>query len=682
MDPEIENPEAVMDVQKPEATAERKALVAKLTGQVVSAKKHWKKVFDRMKRNMKFAAGQQYRQNRDDDERMKVDIVQRHVNSRTSALYMRNPTIVAKRQKRLDFAMWDEKRESLQQLYMAVSMGAVTPDAEALMRDITEGLNRRKLMKRLGTTLEMMVQRSLNDQQPKFKSQAKQLVVRVLTTGVGYVRVGYQRQYEPRPATQAALYDATAPLATLTRLADELTENESEHKGEQERAMLIRNSLQDQERVIAREGIVTSFPKSTAIIPDKKLVQIEGFVGCDFIVEESILSCEDIEEIYGVDVEGKGKAYNEKGKEYGSSSRDDAGDEMFVVWEIFHKKDGLVYVICEGYDDFLREPAPPEVWCEDFWNHEVLVFNREETDCEPFPRSDVEMLTSLQREINRTMEAQRQHRIASRPLYVARTGALGKEDKKSLSKYEAHDVIELEIGIEQDVNKVIQQLQKANIDPNIYTLDPVYDAINRVSGSQEANLGGTSNSTATESSIAEASRISSLSSNTDDLDEFLSRIADKMGKLHLRETSEETVVRIVGPGAVWPSIPVADLVDELFVEIKAGSSGRPNRDRELANWERATPLLLQLPGIKPDAVVEAFLRALDDSIELVDFYDPSLPSIQARNSQKQVGTGDPASDPNQQGPAGGQNAPQATLPAPGGQPAYPAETPVDNNPSP
>ena len=41
----------------------------------------------------------------------------------------------------------------------------------------------------------------------------------------------------------------------------------------------------------------------------------------------------------------------------------------------------------------------------------------------------------------------------------------------------------------------------------------------------------------------------------------------------------------------------------------------------------------------------------------------------------QPGTGDPATDPGQQGPQGAQNAPNPQTVAPGGQPGYPAPMP-------
>src|SRR3546814_7077290 len=79
-----------------------------------------------------------------------------------------------------------------------------------------------------------------------------------------------------------------------------------------------------------------------------------------------------------------------------------------------------------------------------------------------------------------------------------------------------------------------------------------------MAGSKEANLGGAAGATATESSIAEGSRISSLESNTDDLDELLTTLARATGQLMLMELSVEKVIEIVGPGAAWPNLDRED----------------------------------------------------------------------------------------------------------------------------
>src|SRR3546814_8662225 len=65
----------------------------------------------------------------------------------------------------------------------------------------------------------------------------------------------------------------------------------------------------------------------------------------------------------------------------------------------------------------------------------------------------------------------------------------------------------------ENVANKLQQVQKAPIDPNVYETNGIFEDILRIAGSQEANLGGAAGATATESSIAEGSRISSLESN-------------------------------------------------------------------------------------------------------------------------------------------------------------------------
>lgn len=675
--------DSAMTSEKKDAkpTDSRAAFVKKLQKEVEGAKKHWSKRLKKMRECMDFAEGNHWTQRTGDeldpeqDGRLKADIIQRHIASRTAALYARNPTPVAKRKERLDFAIWDGSEDALQQLGMrlqeAAMMGGMpSPADQALLMDIAEGMQRRKMVDKLGKTVTLLVKHSLDAQEPTFKSQVKSLVTRVLTCGVGYVRTGYQRVLKKRVDDQAALHDVTQRLAILTRLRDELAEGEIDtYSPDIEEAMILRTQLESSPEVLAREGVVYTFPCATAVFPDKRCKSLIGFVGSRFIVEEHLLDDDDIEETFGVNIEGKATPYTVAPN--GTIRKDQDCDEpVYRVYEVFHKQHGVVYWICEGYDDFLQEPETPEAFNEQFWNHRAVIFNRPPSTKNPFPRSDVELLMQLQREINRTLEALRQHRIASRPTYVSAKGMISPESKAKLTGSSPHELVELDVNPGTDINTVLMQIKKAAIDPNIYTLDPIYDAIMRVSGSSEANLGGTANATATESSISEASRLSALSSNADDMDDLLSAVAKDTAQLHMRETAKETVLRVVGKGAVWFDFPVEDIIDELDVNVRAGSSGRPNADRTLAKLERAAPILLQLPGVKGEPIAQILIDALDEGWDLEEFYDPHLPSITAQNANAQPGTGDPASDPNMQGQEGGQNDPRAIEGRPGPQPAY------------
>jgi hypothetical protein len=132
----------------------------------------------------------------------------------------------------------------------------------------------------------------------------------------------------------------------------------------------------------------------------------------------------------------------------------------------------------------------------------------------------------------------------------------------------------------------------------------------------------------------------------------------------------EQVTQIVGPGAAWPEMSRLEVMQEIGVEIKAGSSGRPQQAEEAATFERLYPLLVQLPGVSPRWLAERAIRIADDDIRLEDAYVDGLPSIMAQNRMAQMSTGDPGTDPNAQGEAGGQNDERPGKGSPDSQPGF------------
>jgi hypothetical protein len=672
----MDNTRATPMYEAPDVPAERSALVKKLTDQVKDAQRYWSKQYARMRKCMRFASGMHWPNQREGDERMIVDITQRHVQSRTAALYAKNPTIVAQRKKRLEFANWDGTPEELMALAEKLQQNPEDPILNQALRSIQEGLARRKMLTKLGKTLEILFEYSLDEQFPLFKDQAKDMIPRILTCGVGYMEIDYQRETQKRPDIAAKLGEVEGQIATLERLQLELQKGELDtYSSEIEVARSIMATLSQEPEIVTREGLVVAFPQATRVIPDKKTRKLSGWLGSDWVAVMDPMSKDDIQETYGVDIGDKAAAYavTTEGELRVARDGDDPMKAMCCVYRIYHRKHGVMYVVCDGYNDFLQPPAAPNVKVEGFVPLIAVVFNRQEAENDPFPKSDVHHLMPLQKEINRLAESLRQARIAAKPRYVSMPGALDEDEKLKLSSLPAHSVLELKAIHGNKIEEVIQQLKVANIDPNLYTPDPVYDAIMRVVGSQEANFGGTSNSTATEVATAEASRVSSLDSNTDDLDEALTLFSRMAGQVLLANMTFETVQKVVGPGAIWPQFSARDIAEEMFLTIQAGSTGRPNKTQELANLERVTPLLVQLPGVKLQTVARMIWEALDSKIDFEEFFDGLMPSITAMNSQAQPGTGDPSTDPNAQGGEGGNRiarpdqaagGPQAALPAP------------------
>jgi hypothetical protein len=173
----------------------------------------------------------------------------------------------------------------------------------------------------------------------------------------------------------------------------------------------------------------------------------------------------------------------------------------------------------------------------------------------------------------------------------------------------------------------------------------------------------------------------------DDMDGLLTEFARAAGQILMANMSEETVKKVCGPGAVWPSLSRADLASEVTLEIEAGSSGRPNQAQDIQNMQTMLPLLMQIPGIDPVFLAKEALRRMDDRLNIEEAMKQGVPSIQAMNQLAGRPPAAPAApagegeDPNAQGDEGADNAPspeaggqdlrQDQFPAPGAHPALP-----------
>lgn len=678
------------DTEIPES---RKALVKALLSGVEVAKRHWKPVFDQMIKDQDFARGKQWEElaaGLNSEDNYTANLVQRHIQTRVAALYAKNPKVEAKRRERMDYVVWDGEPATItkaeKQMQAAVEMGMeADPTLLAILQDFHRVQMHREQMTRVAKTMELLYEYFVSEQVRPFKKEMKRVVRRVLTNGVAFVKLGFQRVMRLDPEVERQIGDAAAELARLERLAREFSAGDfDEMCAEYNRLQNMIKALQAKEQVIAREGLVFEYPKSTAIIPDVKCRSLDGFVGCDWVAEEFFLSVNEIKEVYDVDIGSNFKAYQriEPGSAKFTALQDAQtepsrpGESFACVYVIYHKRDGLVYTVCEGYPDFLAEPAAPDFTLERFWPIYTLMFNECEHDEQVYPPSDVTLIRSMQHEYNRSRQAKREHRRANRPKTYVAAGKLGEADIDKLITHPANAVIELE-GLQpgEKIEDVLQPHKPPPIDPALYDTKDTFDDILRVVGTQEANFGGTSAATATESSIAESSRLSSLQSNVDDLDEFLSEIARGGGQICLQLCSTQTVKRVVGPGAAWPNLSRQEVAEELYLEIKAGSSGRPNQAQAIQNFERLAPWLVQIPGIDPQFLASEALHRLDDKLDLSRALAPAMPSILAMNGAKQALPGPPDEQPEQQGAEGAVNAPRPQE-AEGGRPGRP---PMDPN---
>jgi hypothetical protein len=559
-------------------------------------------------------------------------------------------------------------------------------EAEAIVADAKNVQQQTKTLNRIARTLELLYQYEIDEQQQGFKTMMKLVVRRAATAGVGWVRLGFQRVMGRSPDLDGRIADVQQQLELVQRISAGIADDDiPPDSAEVEQLRLTLSSLTNQQDIVLREGLQFGYPKSTAIIPDPRCVQLRGFLGCDWVAEEFCLSPNEVMETYGVDVRSCYTGYDrtDTGTDYEraraiwqgrSSGANDAavspGDKGHcLVWELYNRRDGLRYVMCDGWPDFLEEPKEPD-YTERFWPWYVVAFN--ETVGEVYPPSDVKLIRPMQLELNRMRQGLREHRFANRPKTAYAEGTLSQDDLDAFQTHPVNALISVSaLQPGQNINDVLMAVKGVPVDPNLYEVNPVFQDLLRVIGDQQADLGGMSSGTATEANYAATVKAGQSGSAIDDIDDTLTEMAHAGGQILLLNVSEETVKNIVGPGAVWPTLTKAEVARDVYLSIEAGSSGRPNQALELQNFERLAPILMQIPGIKPQFLAQQAITRLDDRVNLEEAVADGMPSITAQNGMKPGASMGPpgAGIPQAQGPQGASNAPappppQSSAPSP------------------
>jgi hypothetical protein len=650
----------------PEARA---ALVTQWQDKIRRDRKKWEPIFKRMREDAEFV-----REGAEKEwvglDKYIVNIMLRHTASKVASLYARNPSVKVKRRERLMYSLWDGTIESLQ----AAAMDIANPASQAILMDAQRLAKRGAMLDGLARTMELVLEHQISQQRPGFKKMMKHVVRRAVVKGVGFVKPGFVREgtWERSPDAMERTADFASVEGTMQRLSADIADGETaKDDADAERLRLTMAGAQAAKFITTHEGLTFDYPDPCAIIPHSAMTALDGFQGCDHVTEEFLMSNEKVKDYFGIEPGAlKGRCTRYRTGDNGPiiAAGDDERDPV-CVWMTYCKTDGLVYWTLDGWPDFLKEPSPPDVRLERFWPWFSLVFNETEDAKNPYPPSDIYLLRHPQKERNRSREALREHRIANRPKYLA-SEQVEDEDLTNITQGKAHSVTRVKgLGPNQKVSDLVEALKHAPIDAALYDTNPVTEDILQASGSQEANLGGTSGGTATEVSVAENSRMSGTESNKDDLDMLLSELFGEAGQICLREMSMETVARIVGEGAVWPELSADDIAEEVYTTILAGSSGKPNRAAELQNFERMMPFLVQIPGVNPIWLARQAIERLDDGIDISEAIAAGMPSIAAMNAQmsKPQGSeggggpaqgGDGKNRPDAQGAQGASNAPR------------------------
>jgi hypothetical protein len=673
-----------------DSTPARLQLVKELQANVKADKIRWENSFKRMREDQRYAKEGTSQEQFRSGKKYIANIINRYISSRVAKLYAKNPKATYKKRPRRNFALWDENIATIQGIIekaaavdpaSGMPLAPLTEQDYAILEDFKNGLAMSKMYDGIGDTLVKLFNYYLTEQKPKFKTQMKQLVRRTLINGVGYIKVGYQRELARRSTAQAQIDDITLKVQNLQRMIQDMQEGDlTAEMAEMETLRLQMQQIMEDpgSMEVIREGLVFDFPKSTAIIPGLDCENLVGFIGASRVTHENFISVKELQEMFPeADLKaGSFAAYEKKGAKksdgYQAARADGVGNDLGrmygCLWEYYDRKTGMVYMMLEGYCEFLEEPGLPNVEVEGFYPIYTLMLNGIEDEEDIFAKSDVRLMLPMQDEWNRAREGLREHRQNARPRYAIAKGALDVADEQILRALGAHETAPLNLPPDRKITDILAQIPVSGVDPNLYSVGHLIEDMNLVLGANESSMGATSGVTATEVADSAASQMSSIESNADDLTDFMTEFTRDGGQILMLNMGKEQVIEIVGPGAVWPDMTQnRELVaKELFVEIEAGSSGKANKAMDIANFERMFPFLLQIPGLNKEALLREAIKRLDDRLNPSDFVDNNSLSVVAMNAMK-IPAAPPGANPppEQQGANGGANAPGANNEAPG-----------------
>lgn len=610
---------------------------------------------------------------------------------------------------------------------LKIGQTAEAMKAEELVRAEVKRLHRdfqrrRREVKDFAETAEIIGARMWTD--ASLKRRGRPFVRSALTIGVGILKAAWQERTEPSPETVSAINDLQANISRL-----KLAKKRAEEGGFFDRVTgKVRSWLVDDDQTISDiEDQVRALQAQPEPVVERGFV-IDNVAGEDFQVAPGFtinnhvdapwnahrifMYCDDAEAAFDLSKEDmaaavkyrprrpqmvRSQSVNVEGTKVSAKEADafvngtDASGEddidfdndavsakanFVCLWEIWDRDANAVKTLIEGVTRWVKPKWTPTATTRFY---PFFLFCTSEVDGQRHPQSLPTRSAKLVDEYNRIGSAEAEHRRRVLPKTAFNAGGIAPAEVAKLEKGGIQEMVGLKlVDPSAKVGDVLQPVVYAAIDPRLYDRGPIIQEINRVWGTQEA-LGGAVNvdKTATEADIANQGFQARSGSRRDLLEICLGELALYTVEVSRAHVTHEDAVAIAGPDAFWPPYEGPnDMVKMLLINIRAGTSGKPNTAADRQSWSTLLPLLEssitdigQLRGASPSAIADAKEQLLRitaersgeriDIDQLIPQADELLPGMAALA-----------------GPAGASGQPQPGAPAAAGAPASSTASPA------
>jgi hypothetical protein len=473
-------------------------------------------------------------------------------------------------------------------------------------------------------TVSRVTQVMLED--AKLKRKAKASVKAAMTCAFGVVKVLYQRTTvgESDPVMRSRIQDTQDNIRHIDSLIAKLEDPAERAKEETTRAELEKAlaSLQSQAEVVAAEGLVIDRTRTDRLLIDPAVEDIWEYEDAAWIIEEIPMRKSEAQALFpdfdftGAVTYKAGGDNSPKVESRGLYSPAAAGedDPVVVVCECWSRLDGTIYTLVDGcHKQFAVPPYQPKLVGERWWPYFILPFQA--VDGEFTTQSLVDVLERLQEEHNETRDKFAEVRKKIRPHLIA-SGDVKDKDITIKMHPELGEIVMINTG-GQPLRDFVQPGTTMTLDPMLYDTTPIRSDWEVVSGLQDAARSVVvTPKTATEAAISDQSLAARVSEFRDQIEDWLTEIAQYASEMLLLALEPAQVEQIMGkhqepseeefaaaalagqpppeaiPTYVWPQDRRPETVFSLIqMRIRSGSTAAPNKLQMQENWAKAVPLI-------------------------------------------------------------------------------------------
>ena len=170
---------------------------------------------------------------------------------------------------------------------------------------------------------------------------------------------------------------------------------------------------------------------------------------------------------------------------------------------------------------------------------------------------------------------------------------------------------------------MFKAVQHPPIDPNVYNTDHIRQDWEQVTRRGDASRGTIARSkTATEADILQTNLNVDTSERRDVVEDWFTQVAVYGAELILQEMTLPEVQKIAGMEAQWPELTKKEVFDMVELNVRVGSSGKPNATMEMERWLKMLPqfreallAIVEMEEAGKHAQAEILTKLLRETIE-------------------------------------------------------------------